>query len=216
MPVSGGVSPMSVVVEIFVARHLTRDVAGGFGPILAAVAVHRPAVEAIVAREPINFVVEWLVILRVVTLGVVASCAAVKNGLLIGHDGVVVAATERFAAAVENLDGGGAALCVDIHAVFTDVLNLEREVRSVHLDHVVIVEMADIQNHGPLRQTQLGRAIIEIEKREAGLAADADGRRSHMQFAARVAVGPQIVAGGHGTVRHGLDPFAFAAGLERN
>ena len=70
--------------------------------------------------------------------------------------------------------------------------------------------------HRTLRQLNLHGAIVEIQERDARLAADANGRAADVQFAAGISVGPEIVARRERAVGIRLHPIRFAARLEGN
>ncbi len=99
--------------------------------------------------------------------------------------------------------------------IFTGTLNGEGQIGSVDLDRVIVVEVADANQEGALREAQLHDAVVEFEEGQAGFTAQANRSRSNVQFGARILIGPKIVAGGQRTIRNGVDPVAFAAGLKR-
>ena len=70
--------------------------------------------------------------------------------------------------------------------------------------------MTHAQNQRSLRQPDLRGVVVEREKSDSGLCAQANRRRADVNFGARILVRPQIVAGNHGTVGNGRDPVVFA------
>ena len=60
------------------------------------------------------------------------------------------------------------------------------------------------------RHLQLGDLIVHVEQGGARRGAQADCRRSDLQFGPRPCVGVEAVAGNERTIRLGDDPFVFA------
>jgi hypothetical protein len=70
------------------------------------------------------------------------------------------------------------------------MLQIERQIGSVHFDQIAVIEMAHSQHQGAFRQAELHGAIVEIEHGHAGFRRQAYRGRAYMQFGARVLVGP--------------------------
>src|ERR1700730_13341761 len=96
------------------------------------VALEGPVVEIIGARQLCDVVVQLV--------------GAGEASRLSGHDGVRISAARDFAAAAKDADIDHVPAAVDVHPVFARVLQIERQVWSVYLENIAIIEMADPQN----------------------------------------------------------------------
>ena len=68
----------------------------------------------------------------------------------------------------------------------------------------------------PCAQLQLHGAVVQIQKRNSRIAGQANRSRADVNFAARILVGPQIVASGERAIDVRLQPILFASRLKRN
>ena len=113
-----------------------------------------------------------------------------------------------------HADGRGVAVGIDVDAVFTGALQREGQVRRVDLKIVAAFEAAHRNVHRTLRQLNLHGAIVEIQERDARLAANANGSAADVQLAAGISVGPEIVAHRKRAIGIRLHPIRFTTGLE--
>src|SRR2546429_3175476 len=199
----GNGAPAAVFVEVFVTNHIGRNIAGGLRVIFAAVAVTAPVVEVVViVAETLNVGVE------LVNSGESASFARMH--------GICRAATGDLALAVANSDHGSVAGFVDVDLVVAGAKDGEGEVGRVNLKSFVVLEPAHAHVQGTFGDADLGRAVVEIQERKAGIAGKADRRGADVQLGARTVIGPKLVAGSDRAVDDGGDPIVGARGIEGN
>jgi hypothetical protein len=147
--------------------------------ILAVIPLECPIVKIIATRYLVDLMIEFI--------------GASEARSLTGNYHVRVAATRGLASAMPNCGIGFSSICIYRNAVFTGSLDLKRQVRRIHFEAVVVVEMPYSHNDGTLRQFQLGGAIVEIKQGETGFRIHADRSRAGLQFSTRIFVGPQII-----------------------
>src|SRR5579872_4661219 len=201
-PVIGDVAPFAVVIEVFVSDDVARNVTGRLRALFALVTRAAPFVKIVHASGAI----------AVVGQGVRAG----KVGAIAGIHVVFIAGAGGFAFTRAHGDRGGIPVGVDIDAIFTGALQREGQVGRIDFEIIAAFHPPHSDAHRTLRQLDLHGAVVEIQESDAGLTGDANGRTSNVQLAAGIAIGPEIVAGGQRAVGIGLDPIAFAAGLEGN
>jgi len=129
---------------------------------------------------------------------------------------VFAPATSGIAFTRAHADGRSVAVGIDVDAVFTWALQREGQIRRVDLKIVAAFEAAHRNVHRTLRQLYLHGAIVEIQEGDARLAADANGRAPDVQFAARISVGPKIIADRKRAIGIRLHPIGLTARLERD
>ncbi len=133
---------------------------------------------------------------------------------LAGHDGVRISAAGDFAATAKDANIRHVPIAVDVDPVFASVLQIERQVRSVHFDDIVVIEMANPKNDRACGQPQLRGAVVKFEEGDTGFRSQAYRGRTDMHFSARAQVTPKIVAGGQRPVGHCGYPVALSARLK--
>src|SRR2546425_6216375 len=69
---------------------------------------------------------------------------------------------------------------------------------------------------GSFGDADLRDVVREVQEGKAGVARQADRRRTDVQFGARAVVGPKFVPGGDRTVDDGRNPIVSACGVEGN
>src|SRR5882762_616027 len=137
-----------------------------------------------------------------------------EGGALTCVDGKVLPIAGGFAFTLADTDHRVGAVFAGFDAIAAASENGKRLIGGVNLEDVVVVEVAHVDVHDAGGELELGGAVIQIQKREAGVGAEADYGGAQLEFGAGIVVGPELVAGGHGTVGNGLHPFGFASGLE--
>ena len=137
---------------------------------------------------------------------------ASKGGRLTGDDGVGKTAARNLATAVPYVGDGLTSVFIHIHPVLPGLQHAERDVRRVDLVIVLVVDMTYVQNERSLRQADLRGVIIEGEKGDSGLRAQANGRGTNVDFGAGIFVRPQVVARHHGPIGNRGNPIIFARG----
>jgi hypothetical protein len=121
--------------------------------ILALITIESPFIEIIAIGDLFNVMIQLV--------------GASKARSLIGNHDVRVSATSRLSSAVPNRRIRFVSIRSHVNAIFTSALDLEGQVWSIHFEMIFIVEVPDSHNDGPLRQLQLGCAVIEIKEGEA-------------------------------------------------
>ena len=111
-------------------------------------------------------------------------------------------------------DIGFIPVAIDIDTVFAVLQYGEGGVRRIDLDEIIIIEMANAQDHRAVRQTELRGAVIELKKRQTGFRSHAHGSRTDVQFSPRIAIRPKIVTSCKRAVRHRGNPVALASWLK--
>src|SRR6266852_6148244 len=194
-------APATVVVEVFIANHIRRDVARGMRAIFAAIAVTSPAVEiVIVIAEALNVGVEL-----------------VDPGKRAGFprmNGIRRTATGNFAFTVANGHEGGIAGFVDVDLVVARTKDRKSEVRCIDFESFVILEAPHTHVKSAFGDADLRRAIVQIQKRKTSVAGKADRGGTDVQLGARAVVGPELVAGGNGAVDDRGNPVVGARGIK--
>src|SRR6266404_3332595 len=145
--VLGHLAPAAVFVEIFIANHIGRDIAGGFRVILAAVTVPAPVVKVvIVIAEALNVGVEL-----------------VDSGKRAGFsrmNGVSGTAAGDFALTVANNDEGGIAGFVDVDFVVAGAKDGKGEIRCINLESFVVFEPPHAHVQGAFGDPDLRHAVV--------------------------------------------------------
>src|SRR5262249_5276804 len=90
--------------------------------------------------------------------------------------------------------------------------NVEGDIGCVNFKYLVLIETANADVDCAFRQTNLHGAIIQIEERKTCHLTETTGVRIDAKFGARALIGPEFVAGGHGPVYNGVDPFIRTRG----
>ena len=193
-------APGAVRIEVLVADHVRRHIAGGDRVVVAAVAIARPAIEFVEARR-----VDVLVLaqagpreaIRLPRIDHVRRAFAVHLALALAHD-----------------DRRRIAVGIHLDPVFAGLPQREGEIRRVDLEHLVGLEAAHADVQRALRQLQLGDAVVEIEHGDAGAGVHANHRAADLDFGPRTRIRPEAVAGGQRPIDRGLHPIVLAGGRE--
>jgi hypothetical protein len=161
---------VTVFVEVGGAGHFGRNVIRGLGVIFAFVALGGKIIEIVGVWYLGNFVIELV-------------CASEACALASDHK-VRRAATSRLCATMPDHSIGFISIRAHIDSIFAGALNLECQIRRIDFKLVFVIEMADPHDDRPLRQLQLGSAIVEIQERNAGLGIHANRSRACLQLSA--------------------------------
>src|SRR5260370_2819 len=201
--VLGHRGPATVVVEIFIANHIGRDVARGLRAVFAAVAVTRPTVEVvIVIAESLNVGVELV--------------GTGKRAGFPSMNGISGATTGDFAFTVANGHEGGIAGFADIDLVVARPKDGEVQVGGIDFESFVLIETPHAHIKGAFGKADLGHAVVQIQKRKTSVAGKTDRRGANVQLGAGAVVGPKLVASGNRTVDDRGNPIVGAPRVERN
>ena len=195
--VLGLVAPIAVLVELLVTDHAARDVARRDRLVFLAVALGHPAVEGVGGLNRRH--------------GGGLQVAARHRQLLAGTERqrFAVLAVGR-AAAAQHRHAGGAGLLVGIETVFARAVDHEREVAGVDLQPLPGQRVAHPHLQVALQYREAHGLVADLGEVEAGLIVQPQRGRADVQLGARVAVGPEPVAGGDRTVRRGVVPAVVA------
>ena len=194
------VPPLAVLIEIVISDDVAGDVACGFRALFAVVAGVAPIVKFIEASGLSAVVCQRI--------------RAAKIGLIAGVHVVFAAPAGGFPFALAHGNRCRVAIGVDIDAIITGALESEGKVRRVYLKRVATFDPAHVNVQRSLRKLDLNGAIIQVQESYTRLAADSNRRAAYVKFAARVSIGPQIVAYGERAVGIRLNPIRFTAWLE--
>jgi hypothetical protein len=124
------------------------------------------------------------------------------------------ARARHFTLAIAHVDDGGVTILIHADTIGAGAKNIECEIGRVDFEDLILIEAADANVDCAFGEADLNRAIVKIEKREAGLFAEANGVGIDSQFGAGALVGPELVAFGHGAIDGGIDPFVGASRSE--
>src|ERR1039458_1620928 len=200
--IARNVAPVAVLVEVFVSRHLARNVICGIRLIFSLIAIQRPIVESIFRGHLAKFVIQTI--------------AASECGVLARHHRIGRTTAGNLAASAPHRHFRSIAVRIHIDAVIPRLHHNERHVRRVDLVGVFIIHVPDFHNQRSLRQTNLCSAVTDLEQRDARLGAEAKRRRSDVHLRPRIFVRPKIVARHQRTIEHCRDPVVFSTRLERH
>ena len=103
---------------------------------------------------------------------------------------------------------------IDVDAVVAGAQQGDGTVRSIDFEGLVVVQIAQADVEAALANAELRHAVVEVEKLDGGLGAEANRGGTDVHFGAGILVGPEVIAGGHRIVERGLRPFLDAAGTE--
>src|SRR6266567_4416184 len=164
--------PATVIIEILVADHVSRDVARRDGALFAAVAVAAPVIEIV------------FIAAKALHVGVKLFSPEERAGL--PRMNRISRSTARdFAFAVANKHGGRVACLVHIDAIAAGTKNGKRQVWSVDLERFVVIETAHANIDGSFGDADLRDVVREVQEGKAGVARQADRRRTDVQLGAR-------------------------------
>ena len=173
-------APRAIKIEVFVPDRVGRDVAGGLGLLLAAVAVLCPPVK-LVGSGGVHQAIAKLAITR--------------------DRGIIASPEWESAIVAGNLSGAGpddhlGLLTVDVDPVVSGSANGEGDVWCVNFKNLVLIQIADSNVEAAGNQLQLDGLVVEQGESGAGLFAQTDGGGADMEFGMAIDVGPHLVASG--------------------
>ena len=123
--------PPAVIVEIFRAGHLGRDVVGGFVGIFAPIPVHTPLIKIIALWNLPDLVVEFV--------------TARKSCALSGNHVIGISPARCFSAPLPYGGDRFRARLIDVDAVIAAALNRESQVGGIDLQQIAIIQMTHSQ-----------------------------------------------------------------------
>ena len=193
-------APAAVRIEVLIADHVRRNVAGRVRVVVSAVATAGPAIEFVPARRGDDLVVAQAgpgEAIRLARIDDIRRAVAIRFTLPLAHD-----------------DRRRVAIGIDVDPVFAGLSKGEGEIRRVDLEQLVGLETAHTDVQGALRQLQLGDPVVEIENGDGGAAVQADHRPADLDLGPRTRLSPQAVAGRQRPVDRGVVPLVLAGRRE--
>src|SRR5690349_5758984 len=100
-----------------------------------------------------------------------------------------------FGVSVRNLDDRRVTSLVHFNPIVTRTIKSHGHVRSVDLERLPLTPLAHVNDRGAGRDVDLRRAVIEIQERETGAAAQPDNGGADIHLRTRALVRPELVAG---------------------
>ncbi|HEY3442859.1 MAG TPA: hypothetical protein VGK29_19010 [Paludibaculum sp.] len=156
-------------------------------------------------------------------VGWTGTCEVVVNLIIPSHhsplagiDRERLATAGHFALSVAHCDNCGLRICICVDAVFAGLADGECHIRCVHLEDLALREIAEADGERAFGEADLDGLIVEIQKLEAGLRAEAQGRGADVKLGSSAVADPNAIADGEGPVDVGVYPVLHAGGLERN
>ena len=199
----GLLAPSAVVIEIGSAGHVGRNVLCRNGILFAQVSIIGPLIQAIRRR-------------RLSDSGLDVVIGAVEHAALARLEIVGLAAGCDLAFAADNGNAGGVAVFVYVDPESAGLGDVENRIRGVHFVHVTFANFADTKIDSTFSDAHLGDSLVEIEEGKSGHAAEMNGDHAGLEFSARIFVGPELIANGHGAVQRSATPIAGTTGLDGN
>jgi hypothetical protein len=113
-----------------------------------------------------------------------------------------------------DLDDRRVAFVIHLDPVLARAQQRQRQVRRIDFDVVVRVQRTHTHVHDAGRHAHLDGVVVDVQEREAGVAAEAHGRPAHVHLDAGVVLGPKLVACGQRAIDHRGGPLLFTRGLQ--
>ena len=203
VPVLRFLAPSAMIIEVVIARDVARNVISRSRAVLFQVALFGPLIESVGTRRP-NDAVRGIIF------------CAVEFRLFASTHVVSLSSGSDFAVTANHSNTGGVADFIYIDAKRAGLPHVENRVWRIHFVDVALAQLADPEIHRAFGNAHLRDALIEIEKRKSGHAAEMESGFSRLQFGAGILVDPNLVADGHRAVLGCASPIALSAGLQRH
>jgi hypothetical protein len=170
------IAPAAVIVEIFVAGHVSRHVLAAAGPVFALVARLRPPAK-IVGRLNIGDVIAQLI-------------GAREGAFLPFIQAIRISGAGDFSFATIDSGDRLIAVLIGVHAKGTGAIYVESQVRRIDFKGVIAVETANAEIKWAEREPELRDVIAQIKESHAGFRAQTDGCGPDLNFGARIFIDP--------------------------
>ncbi len=180
------VFPSSVVIEIGVPGGFRGDVLLRLRVLDLAVARQGPIIELIRCAQRPDDRRELL--------------SAGERCLLLRVDRESLPVCRGLRIAFADLDNGRVARLVHVDAVLAGLHQRHGQIRSVHFEVVAIIQRTHADDDCARCHLHLRGVVVEIQKREAGGAAEPNGGRADIKLGARILIRPQLVPRRQGPV----------------
>ncbi len=191
-------APVAVRVQVLVAKHVGRDIAGGQRAVQSAVARAGPTIEVVEARRG-----------QILVLAQVGSGEAIRLPRI---NNKCCAFTVHLTLAFAHDDHRRIAVGIDFDPVFTSLAQRKGEIGCVHLQHLLGRETTHADDQSTLRQLQLRDSVVEIENGQAGIGGHANQGAADLDFRPCPRICPKTIATGQRTIERRLVPIVLAGG----
>ena len=195
-------APGTIVVQVFIADNVRRDVTRRLRVIITAIAAVTPIIEVITVARVVDIRIELI--------------GSGEGAALTRSHGVGLASSGCFALAVAHDHIRGGSVFASLKPVTAGPQDGKCLVGCIHLKNLVAIEPPHADIDCSFREFDLSGAVVQVEEGKASAAVQANRRRTDIQLCARSLVGPNSVSGGHRTVGKRLHPIRFTRWLERN
>src|SRR6266702_8170436 len=180
------IAPVTVIIQIAVAGRIARNVLSGNGVVFFQVALGGPTIEAVRTGSPVNVVLDVV--------------RAVEFGALPGMNFIGLAAGSYFTFTANCGNASRVAVFIDVNAKSARFLDGESQIRRVHFVEIALTKFADAEIDAAFRKAHLRDALVKVQERQRGHAAEVNGCWAGLQFREWILVDPNLVADGHGAV----------------
>jgi hypothetical protein len=162
--VLGIAPPDAIFVEVLVAHHFWRDVSHGTRVLFALVAFFAPVVE-IVAVTPVNLI----------DIGREDICTGQRSSLF-GLDRICTTRSARLSFSISHSHDRAGSVFTGLQTIVPGLQNRKRLIGRIHFEDFVSLKASHADAQRTSRELNLNRAIIEVQKRETGVAVQTDCR----------------------------------------
>src|SRR5713101_1525538 len=142
------VAPVTVIIQIAVARRIARNVLSGNRVVFLQVALRGPAVEAVRTRSLFNVGLNFV--------------GAIEFGALTEMNFIGFAAGGHFALAANDGHAGGVAIFIYVNAKCSGLLDSESQIRGIHFVEIAFAQFTDAEVDAAFRETHLRDALIKV------------------------------------------------------
>jgi hypothetical protein len=194
--------PVPVVIEVLEAYDPARAVPRRRRILVTAFPAIAPAIEIIGPANLVHFSIQRR--------------RPAEREALPGVHGVALPISGRLALSFTDGHHGVVSIFGRVDAVTPGLVDCERLVGRIDFKDIVAIQIPHSHAQAACAELNLDRAIVEIEKRKTGVGREVESGRSQLYFGAGIAIRPNFIAGGHGSVRNRIHPLILSGGLERN
>jgi hypothetical protein len=168
--------PATVVIEILIADYVVGNIAARDCMIFTKVALVAPGIEIIFLCQRLDIGAQGI--------------RAGEDTLLARMKSKSGAPAGNLAFAVADVNYRGVSGFIDVDAVVAGTQDGECKIGGVDFDGLVLFQTANTEIDGAFGETNLQRAVIEVEERKAGHFAEANRGGADVQFRAGALIGP--------------------------
>src|SRR5690348_17134599 len=139
-----------------------------------------------------------------------------ETGGLASNHRVRKASARNVTATVPGRHLGAISILTYVNAIFAWLQKSKRDIWSIDLVGIVVIDVTHADDERSLGQTDLGGVVVQRQECDPCLRIEPDRCRAHMDFSPRVLVSPRIVAAHDRTIWNGRDPVIFARRTKRH